>query len=110
MKRTMLLVTAFLAWIMATQASDALLKAADISVKQGYHTVGRNEDKALLLRISIPFTLHNPPSTIYQLGITLKGNTCENISQLSIYQSDNQSSMPTPHPDCWHRSSPKAAA
>ena len=63
MKRTMLLVTAFLAWIMATQASDALLKAADISVKQGYHTVGRNEDKALLLRISIPFTLHKPPSS-----------------------------------------------
>ena len=89
MKRTMLLVTAFLAWIMATQASDALLKAADISVKQGYHTVGRNEDKALLLRISIPFTLHNPPSTIYQLGITLKGNTCKNINWLGIYQSDN---------------------
>ncbi len=89
MKRTMLLVTAFLAWIMATQASDALLKAADISVKQGYHTVGRNEDKALLLRISIPFTLHNPPSTIYQLGITLKGNTCNNINRLGIYQSDN---------------------
>ena len=62
------------------------LTSRDISVKQGYHTVGRNEDKALLLRISIP---GNIPATISQVGITLKGNTSANVSQVSIYQSDN---------------------
>lgn len=82
----MLFVAAFFVGIIATQASDALLKAEDISVKQGYHTVGRNEDKALLLRISIP---GNIPATISRVGITLKGNTRANVSRVSIYQSDN---------------------
>ncbi len=62
------------------------LDGRDISVKQGYHTVGRNEDKALLLRISIPPII---TATIQQLGITLKGKSSDYIQQLSIYQSDN---------------------
>ena len=48
------------------------LPLGDISVLQGYHTVGRNEGRALLLCVSIP---GNIPATILQVGITLKGNT-----------------------------------
>ena len=62
------------------------LTERDISVRQGYHTVGRNEERALLLRVSIP---GNIPAVVRQLGITLKGNTSDYISRIYVYQTDN---------------------
>ena len=60
----------------------------DISVKQGYQTVGRNSTKALLLRINIPGNIEN--ATIDKISVALKGNTLKNISQLQVYQTNNQ--------------------
>lgn len=63
------------------------LLPSDIAVRQGYQTVGRNSEKALLLRINIPGNIEN--ATIDKLAFDLKGNTLANISRLQVYQTDN---------------------
>ncbi len=62
------------------------LTERDLSVKQGYHTIGRNEEKGLLLRVGIP---GNIPATINKLTFSLKGKTSSYAKQISLYQTDN---------------------
>ena len=64
------------------------LNEPNVIVHQGYQTVGRNSAKALLLRINIPG--NNKNTTIDKICVTLKGNTLANVSQLQVYQTDNQ--------------------
>ncbi|MBQ1758239.1 MAG: exo-alpha-sialidase, partial [Prevotella sp.] len=60
----------------------------DVSVKQGYQTVGRNNDKALLLRVGIPGNL--PGASLDKLIVALKDNTLANVASLKVYQTNNQ--------------------
>ena len=60
----------------------------DVSVKQGYQTVGRNNDKALLLRVGIPGNL--PGASLDKLIVSLKDNTLANVASLKVYQTNNQ--------------------
>ena len=62
------------------------LTERDLSVKQGYHTIGLNEEKGLLLRVGIP---GNIPAKITSLTFKLKGNTSSYVEQVGLYQTDN---------------------
>ena len=80
------LLTTILITLASCQLTSGELTASDISVRQGYHTVGRNEERALLLRVSIA---GNVDATIRQIDITLKGNTSKYVRQVCVYQTDN---------------------
>ncbi|MCR5130964.1 MAG: exo-alpha-sialidase [Prevotella sp.] len=58
----------------------------DVSVRQGYQTVGRNNERAVLLRMSV---MGNIEATINSITIQLKGNTRQDINSLSVYQCSN---------------------
>ena len=62
------------------------LSDRDISVRQGYETVGRNNDNAVLLRVGIS---GNIAATINSISVKLKGDSRENIERLAVYQSNN---------------------
>ena len=62
------------------------LSDRDISVRQGYETVGRNNDNAVLLRVGIS---GNIAATINSISFKLKGDSRENIERLAVYQSNN---------------------
>ncbi len=58
----------------------------DITVRQGYETVGRNNDRALLLRVGIS---GNIAATINSISVNLKGKTRENVERIAVYNSNN---------------------
>ena len=61
----------------------AMASADTITVRQGYHTTGRNSDKALLLRIDLPAGMQAS-----KLCFHLKGDTPKNITRLQVWKSD----------------------
>lgn len=70
-------------------ASLALLttiaKAGDIKVSQGYQTTGLGNKNSVLLKIAVSGEYTD--ACLDQIGITLKGNTLNNIDSVHLYKS-----------------------
>lgn len=96
MKKYILLFVSFLMVVCYAHAQGKDGALGDVSVCQGYQTVGRNNGRALLLRIGISGTL--PGAVLDKLAITLKGNTLSHIRSLEVCQTDSLEFYADPHP------------